>query len=79
MRFVTVDDIFVKLRKLFVGLAGIFVEDAAKVPKFLAESIGDNPEPGEYRLNLTLELPEGWEGAFSAALESASNALVEEF
>lgn len=78
VRFVTVDGIFQELRDLFVGIAGGLIDEAAKVPSFLADNIGDNPEPGEYRLTLTLTLPDGWNDAVEAALARASETLMEE-
>lgn len=78
VRFVTVDEIFQELRDLFVGIAGGLIDEAAKVPTFLAENLGDNPEPDEYRLTLTLTLPDGWNDAVEAALARASETLMEE-
>lgn len=55
------------------------IDEAAKVPVLLAENFGDKPEPGEYRLSLTLNLPEGWIEAVEDALQRASDALVAEY
>jgi hypothetical protein len=78
VRFVTVDHIFDELRDLFVGVAGGLIDEAAKVPAFLAENIGDSPKPGKYRLMLTLSLPEGWNDSVESALERSTNAILSE-
>lgn len=78
VRFVTVDDIFAELRDLFIGVAGTMIDEAAKVPTFLTDNLGDKPEPGVYRLSLVLTLPDGWSEAVEAALQRSSDALIAE-
>lgn len=79
VRFANVDDIFRDLRNLFVGIAGGLIDEAAKVPKFLADNLGDAPTPGTYRLELVLSLPEGWGDQVESALSRASDAYLREF
>lgn len=76
IRFTAVDDIFDELRNLFVGVAGGMIDEAAKVPTFITEHLGDDPVPGEYRLSLTLSLPDGWSDAIGAALQRATEAVL---
>lgn len=78
VRFLTVDDIFEEVHALYIGIAGHMIDEAAKVPTFFAENLSDNPQPGTYTLNLTLELPEGWSENVAAALERATNAMIAE-
>ena len=78
IRFVAVDDIFVELRDLYMGIAGGLIDEAAKVPAFLASNIGDKPKPGKYELMLTLSLPEGWNDAVESALQRATDAIIQE-
>lgn len=78
VRFAAVVDLLKPVQELFVGVAGAFIDEAAKVPTFLAERLTGEPEPGEHRLSLTLALPEGWNQAVEAALASASEAMIAE-
>ena len=78
VRFIAMEKAFEEIQQLFVGIAGGLIEEAAKVPKFLAESIGDNPQPGEYNLSLNPTLPEGWEEDISAALKRAEDKIMSE-
>jgi hypothetical protein len=63
VRFAQVDEIFGEVRRLFVGIAGHLIDESAKVPEYLGTVFTGEIEPGEYRLSLTLNLPEGWNEA----------------
>ncbi len=76
VRFVSVDDTFAEVRSLFIGIAGGFIDEAAKVPAFLSEILADGPESGEYRLDLMLTVPDGWVDAVHSALGRVSDALM---
>ena len=78
IRFIVIEEVFAEIQQLFIGIAGGLIEEAAKVPKFLAESLGNNPQPGEYNLSLNLTLPEGWEEGISAALKRAADKIMSE-
>jgi hypothetical protein len=75
VRFATVDEIFSEVQTLFIGAAGRIIEEAAKLPAFLSETLAGSPS-GKYHLNLTLDLPEGWSEAVEAALERCTNAIL---
>jgi hypothetical protein len=78
VRFVVVDDIFEEVHDLYVGIAGNLIEEAAKVPAFFVDNLGNNPQPGTYSLILTLELPEGWSEKVTDALARATDAMIAE-
>lgn len=69
MRFSFLDEIFYELQNLLIGTAGDIIDEAAKLPVFLAETLGTNPIEGSFKLNLVLKLPEGWNDKVEAALE----------
>ncbi|HEV7660942.1 MAG TPA: hypothetical protein VGO55_13970 [Allosphingosinicella sp.] len=75
VRFAYVDKAFEEVRDLFIGVAGGLIEEAAKVPEYLGGVFAGDPEPGVYRLILTIELPDGWNKALEAALARATNAF----
>lgn len=77
VRFIRVHDLFQEIRDLFIGIAGSMIDEAAKIPAFLAESLGESPTPGKYALTLTLSLPDGWNEAIDAALANATEALLD--
>jgi hypothetical protein len=76
VRFASVDDVFSEVHSLFVGTAGCILEEAAKFPAFLSETLAGNPSSGQYSLHLTVTLPDGWADATEAALERAQRAIV---
>lgn len=78
VRFAYIDEIFCEVRQLFVGVAGRLIEEAAKVPEYLGAVFSTEPEPGEYRLELTFDLPEGWADALEEAMERATDTLIAE-
>jgi len=68
VRFAKVDDTFEEVWELLVGVGGGIIEEAAKVPDYLGTLFADTPAPGQYALNLTLDLPAGWSDAVSEAI-----------
>lgn len=75
VRFSRVDDDFVEVRDLFIGVAGDIIEQTAKIPKFLTETFASKPTSGAYNLELTIELPTGWENSVHVALKRAQQAF----
>lgn len=69
IRFSFLDEIFEELQGLLIGAAGKIIDEAAKLPVFLAETVSTNPVEGIFQLNLVLSLPEGWNDKVNAALE----------
>lgn len=79
VRFAKVDEAFEEVRDLYVGIAGGLIDEAAKVPAYLNSVFSGEPEPGEYRLSLTLDVPEGWVEAVQAALKRANKAFLRDY
>jgi hypothetical protein len=77
VRFARVPDVFEDVQRLFVGVAGGMINEAAKLPDYLQGMFaGGSPEPGTYTFDLTLTLPEGWNDAVEIALKRAADALI---
>ncbi|MGJ7574550.1 HNH endonuclease [Variovorax sp. RB2P76] len=74
--FTRVDPAFEEVRMLFVGVAGRVINEAAKLPAFLVETFSADPTAGSYRLELVLDLAEGWEEEIDAAMDRASKAFL---
>ncbi|MNJ44026.1 hypothetical protein D3C77_390590 [compost metagenome] len=75
VRFSRVDEDFSEVRDMLIGVAGDLIEQTAKIPKFLTESLAPRPTSGTYEMSLTIALPDGWEKKAAAALERAKRAL----
>jgi hypothetical protein len=69
IRFTSVDDDFLELRDLYIGVAGTLIEQACRVSGFLVDVVAQKPTSGAYNLTLTIELPNGWVEKVTAALE----------
>jgi hypothetical protein len=76
VRFANLDEIFEELQGLLIGIAGGLINEAAKVPEYLGTVFANDPKPGEYRLNLVIELPESWSDAVNAALARVTEAIL---
>jgi hypothetical protein len=76
VRFVIADDVFVEVLDLFIGTAGRIIDEAAKVPAFLSETLSKENVSGTHSLNLTLSLEDGWGGKVEAALEKVKNKIL---
>lgn len=77
IRFTFLDDVFEELQDLLIGTAGRIIDEAAKLPSFFAETLESNPVEGTFKLNLVLNLPEGWVDKVDAALERIRIQLSE--
>jgi hypothetical protein len=76
VRFISTDELFDELHKLYIGVAGGIIDEATKLPKFMAEVFANGPGSGKHKLELELTLPDGWAEAVSAATERAVRAMV---
>jgi hypothetical protein len=76
VRFAYFSGIFEETQRLFFGVGGQFIDEAAKLPAFLAEILNSDLK-GEYHLSLVLDMPEGWVEAIHEACERATEALVQ--
>lgn len=75
VRFVTVDKVFSETQSLLIGVVGGMVDEAAKIPAFLSETLAGNPTSGKYFLDLTITLPDGWVDGVSQAMQRATRAI----
>jgi hypothetical protein len=71
VRFAQVPYVFEEIRNLYVGVIGIIIDEASKVPVYMGSLFDGNPQPGIYKLQLNLKLPDGWPDAVSAAWDRA--------
>jgi hypothetical protein len=76
VRFAHVPDVFEEVTGHFIGIAGRFIDEAAKLPAYLQTVFGGTVEPGSYQLNMTLTLPEGWNAAIEAAMARAVDKII---
>ena len=72
VRFTTVHDFFEDVRDLFVGVVGHMIDEAAKVPAWLSETLSNPDVSGTHLLNVVLALPDGWSEQVAEALERAT-------
>jgi hypothetical protein len=77
--FSAVHEIFDELRSLLIGVAGGLIDEAEKLPTFIAEVFAKEEPAGVHRLSLTIELPEGWTDAVKVALERATTRLMDDW
>lgn len=76
VRFVTTDEAFRQVASLLPGVVGGMIDEAAKVPKFMADSFARQPVPGTYALSLELKLPDGWAEQIGEAMERAMEEVI---
>jgi hypothetical protein len=77
VRFVRVPEAFSEVQQLHVGVAGMLIDESAKVPAFLTEMLAGELK-GTYSLSLTLSLPDGWADEVGAALEKAAEEWLDD-
>lgn len=77
VRFISVDEACSEIHALFVGAAGAIIDEAAKLPAFLSQTLAGSPS-GLHELNLTLSLPNGWAESVDAATERAMQSILAE-
>lgn len=75
VRFVRVDEVFQEVHQLCFGVAGTIIENANKIPLFLAETLATSPIEGTFTLSLTISLPDGWANEVHLALNRAKASL----
>jgi len=77
VRFVSVDEVSCEVLTLFIGTAGRVIDEAAKLPEFLSETLANENVGGEiYRLDLLLSVEDGWEERVDAALARVRRKLL---
>lgn len=59
-----------------MGIGGRFIDEAAKLPAFMAAILADEDASGTYTLNMVLSLPENWVRDVRAALEQAAEDFI---
>jgi hypothetical protein len=78
VRFTSVDAIFLEVRDLYIGVAGSMIDEATKLPAFIADLVEKEPSSGSFHLQMTLDVPKGWGDAVSRALEQAKYQIIQE-
>lgn len=78
VRFVRPHEAFKTLQELHIGIVGNMIDEAAKIPAFLADMLSRKVE-GVQRLSLTLSLPDGWADQVETALEEAADEVLQGF
>ncbi|WP_198528814.1 hypothetical protein [Pectobacterium peruviense] len=68
--FSRVSGLYSEIHKLFLGIAGNIIEQAEKLPAFLSDMVTQKPISGTFSLDITIELPDGWEERFEQALKN---------
>lgn len=77
VRFVSAPDVYDEVVELLKGVVGSMIDEAAKLPRFMAETFGGDTQSGSYAIQLTLALPDGWAARTEAAMEKATNLVIE--
>lgn len=68
VRFVTAHEAVGDVIDLFPGVAGGMIDEAAKVPAFIADTLNEQNPTGMRYLNLRLTVPDGWSDQVEAGL-----------
>lgn len=76
VRFTKVDEAFSEVRDLCIGVAGGIIEQASRIPRFIAGALAVENPSGTHSLSLTIELPEGWKTRIGAALQRARSSFA---
>ncbi|MFL6846649.1 MAG: hypothetical protein ACJ8ER_17420 [Allosphingosinicella sp.] len=79
VRFTRTHDIFEEVRRLFIGIAGNFIDEVSKLPRFLTDVLDDPSSTGTQVLDMKLTMPDGWNEAVSKALKRATVALAADY
>lgn len=69
IRFAFLDEIFEEIQDLLSGTAGRIIDEAEKLPIFLSKLLSGDALEGVFKLDLILELPEGWQENIDVALD----------
>ncbi|MEI4507390.1 hypothetical protein WBQ88_16900 [Sphingopyxis sp. CCNWLW253] len=76
VRFVSTHEEFVPVVDLLPGVIGSVIDEAAKLPKFMAETFGSGTASGVHTLDLVLTLRDGWGDEVGAAMDRASTKII---
>lgn len=75
VRFVDVPDEFKEAHKLFVGIAGSYINKVFEIPIWLMGPLSEEDPKGTYELTLVFDLPDQWAEDIGRALNSAAKKL----
>jgi hypothetical protein len=75
VRFVAADQLFDELLRLHRGTVGRIIDEAAKLPLFLANMLSQTPVSGVFRLDLKLDLPDRWGDDVDRAFRRIASTL----
>lgn len=76
VRFVSTHDVYDELLDLLKGIAGGLIDEAAKLPQFMADTFGGEDPSGTYEFKLVLALPDGWVEKISQATQTAAKRIT---
>lgn len=75
VRFVTVDSVHSEVHSLYINMAGRILDELAKIPAFLSETLSSPELKNSHELNLNLTLPDGWAESVIAATRRAADSM----
>jgi hypothetical protein len=76
VHFVKTHAAFDDVITLLQGVAGGMIDEAERLPAFLAESLRGEHPSGTYTLKITITLPEDWSERIEAAMERAADQVI---
>ena len=76
VRFVITHESFREVAMLLRGTVGGMIDEAARVPKFMAETFNSEIAAGTHTLKITIALPEGWNEKLEEALQRATEEVI---
>lgn len=75
VRFSRTEEAFADVLSLYAGVGGTLLDEASKLAPYFSRHFGGEITPGIYRLEMILDLPDGWTDAVSAAFAKALREL----
>ena len=73
VRFTSLHEVFEEVQGLLNGVVGHMIDETAKVPSWLTETISKPNVSGTHSLDLVLRLPDGWNEMIDEALERVAD------
>jgi hypothetical protein len=75
VRFVTVYAVHIEVHALYINTAGRVLDELAKIPTFLLDTLSAPELQSSYELNLNLNLPDGWAEKVISATQRAVDLI----
>lgn len=73
VRFTSLHEVFEEVQGLLTGVVGHMIDETAKVPSWLTDTISKPNVSGTHSLDLVLRLPDGWNEMVDEALERVAD------